>query len=325
MTPLLQVSGLGVRFPVGDWPRRRWLRALHDVSLTVRAGEVVALVGESGSGKSTLARAIAGLLPEASGSVRIEGVEALRGPGARDARRRLQMVFQDPYAAINPAHPAGHGVARALLLRGRATPDTVSAEVARAFAAVGLGADLAQRAPQSLSGGQRQRVAIARALAAAPDVLLADEPTSMLDVSLRAEVLDLIAEQARAHGRAVVLVTHDLASAWRVADRAVVLYAGQVVEDGPSSEVLARPRHPYARLLVAAARRDTPLSEALPARPGRAIVIDPRPGCAFAGRCPHALPACHAHAPETVRVAEAPPHVVRCPLPGMTGPNGVST
>jgi peptide/nickel transport system ATP-binding protein len=263
VTPLLQVEGLGVRFPLGSWPRRRWLRALHAVTLSVAPGEVVALVGASGSGKSTLARAIAGLVPEATGSVRLDGTELLHG-GDAEAARRIQMVFQDPYASINPAHPAGHGVARALLLKGRATPSSVRAAVASAFEAVGLGADLAARAPQSLSGGQRQRVAIARALAAEPDLLLADEPTSMLDVSLRAEVLDLIVRHARAGGRGVVLVTHDLASAWRVADRAVVLCAGEVMEDGPADEVLVRPQHPYTQRLVAAARRDTRLDTPLP-------------------------------------------------------------
>ncbi len=314
MTALLQVAGLGVRFGVGAWPRRQTLRALHDVSLTVEPGEVVAVVGESGSGKSTLARALAGLVPAHAGEATLAGEDLLRGPNARAARRRLQLVFQDPYASINPAHAAGHGVARALALHAGLSGAALQDAVAERFAAVGLGAELASRAPQSLSGGQRQRVAIARALAASPELLLADEPTSMLDVSLRADVLDLLAREATERRRGVVLVTHDLASAWRVANRAVVLYAGQVMEEGPAREVLAAPRHPYARLLVAAARRDTALSADLPASPGRAVVVDPPPGCPFAPRCPLATAACRSGDPPVVHVAAR--HAVRCLTPG---------
>ena len=318
MSALLEVRGVGARFAVGSWPRRRWLRALHDVGFQLARGEVLALVGESGSGKSTLARVVAGLVPAHAGSARLDGDDLLAGThAARAARRRVQMVFQDPYASINPAHPAGHGVARALLLQGRATRANVADHVAQAFTAVGLSADLAARAPQTLSGGQRQRVAIARALAASPDLLLADEPTSMLDVSLRADVLDLLAGQAHRHGRGVLLVTHDLASAWRVADRVVVLYAGQVMEEGPAAEVLARPRHPYAQLLVAAARRDDALDTDLPARPGRAQVVDPPAGCPFAARCPQVTPTCRSVDPPVVSLADR--HVVRCHLPLSSG------
>ena len=318
MSAMLQVTGVGAGFAIGVWPRRRWLRALHDVTFHLDRGEVLALVGESGSGKSTLARVLAGLVPANAGSARLEGAELLADtPAAHGARRRVQMVFQDPYASINPAHPAGHGVERALLLHGRATRADVADAVTQVFTEVGLAADLAARAPQSLSGGQRQRVAIARALAVSPELLLADEPTSMLDVSLRADILDLLAGQAHTHGRGLVLVTHDLASAWRVANRAVVLYAGQVMEEGPSAEVFARPRHPYTQLLVAAARRDTPIAVDLPARPGRAVVIDPPPGCPFAARCPHATTVCRAVDPPVVALSDR--HVVRCHLPSSPG------
>ena len=300
--PLLRVEGLGVRFSVGDWPRKKSLRALHDVSVRVDRGEVVALVGESGSGKSTLARALAGLVPAAAGRATLDGVD-LFAPAAPAVRaRRLQMIFQDPYASLNPAHPVGHAVLRPLRLRGLGAAD-VSAQVDAAFAAVGLSSALIGRLPQELSGGQRQRVAIARALVMEPALLLADEPTSMLDVSLRAGVLDLLARQATEHGRGLLLVTHDLASAWRVAHRAVVLYAGQLMEDGPAAEVLARPRHPYSRLLVAAARRDqADLRAPLPARPGRPIVIDPPPGCPFAPRCPLAEARCQREDPPLVEL-----------------------
>ena len=311
--PLLSVEGVGLRFPVGAWPRRRALRALHDVTFTVERGEVLALVGESGSGKSTLARVLARHLAPTAGRWRLDG-DAVLGPTTHAYRRRVQLVFQDPYASLNPVLPAGHGVARALLLHGHADRSGLDVAVAAALARVGLAADIAARMPGSRSGGQRQRVALARALAVRPDLLLADEPTSMLDVSLRADVLGLLEREAGEHGRGVVLVTHDLASAWRVATRAVVLYAGQVMEEGPAREVLGRPRHPYARLLVAAARRDTALRDPLPAASGRPIVVDPPPGCPFAPRCPLATDLCRAQDPPA-RVL-APRHVVRCHLEG---------
>lgn len=313
--PLLTVEQLGVRFPAAAWPRRQVLRAVHDVSFTVQRGEIVALVGESGSGKSTIGRAITRIQPIAAGRIALDGLPPF-GPGAGEAplawRRRIQLVFQDPFASINPVFPVGHAVARPLLLHGRATPGDVPARVAAAFDAVGLspGAEMAARHPHQLSGGQRQRVAIARALAPGPDLIVADEPTSMLDVSIRTDILQIF-KDLRASGGSVLLVTHDLASARLVADRVAVLYAGQLMELGPTAEVLAAPRHPYTRLLVAAASRGG-LRAPLPARPGAPRVVDPLPGCPFATRCPVATAACSAADPPFQRVG---PSEVRCVHP----------
>lgn len=315
-TPLLTVSGLGIRFPLGGWPRRRSLRAAHAVSFEVRAGEILALVGESGSGKSTIGRAIARLQPFEAGRITLHGEPALSaGPGDRatpmEWRRRVQLIFQDPFASLNPVFRVGHPVERALLLHGKAGPADVEAKVAETLARVGLSpaAELARRYPHEISGGQRQRVAIARALATEPELVIADEPTSMLDVSIRMDILRLF-DGIRAAGRSVVLITHDLASARLIADRAVVLYAGQVMEIGPANAVLAAPRHPYARLLAAAADRGGDLRAPLPAGSGTPPVVDPRPGCPFAARCPEVVPACHDQDAPDVQLG--PDHLTRC-------------
>ncbi|MFZ5475803.1 MAG: ABC transporter ATP-binding protein [Myxococcota bacterium] len=234
--PLLQTRGLCRRY--GD------VRALDDVSITVERGEVVALVGESGSGKSTLARCLVGMEAPDAGEIRFTGAPARR-------KRPVQMVFQDPFSALNPVHTVLHHVERPLVIRGVAD---ARGEALDLLASVGLGSEFARRRPHELSGGQRQRVVLARALAAEPELLVADEPTSMLDVSIRAGVLDLLATLAVDRGLGILLVTHDLASARAVADRIVVLYGGRVVEEGPAERVIANPGHPYTRRLLAAAR-----------------------------------------------------------------------
>ncbi|MES2640616.1 MAG: ABC transporter ATP-binding protein [Myxococcota bacterium] len=328
LPPLLTVEGLGIRFPVGSWPRRRTLRAAHDVSFTVRAGEIVALVGESGSGKTTIGRALARLLPMHAGRVTLHGTppepDMGLGPGVPAAslawRRRVQLIFQDPFASLNPVFPVGHPVARALRIHGRATAANVDARVVAALEAVGLepAAELAARYPHQLSGGQRQRVSIARALATEPDLVIADEPTSMLDVSIRMDILRLFTGLRDGGRRSVLLITHDLASARLVADRVVVLYAGQVMEAGPAATVFGAPRHPYARLLAAAALRGGGLHAPLPAGVGAPPVLDPGPGCPFAARCPDVVDRCRRE--DAPAVLLGPDHVVRCHLPASTRP-----
>ena len=317
MIPLLAVEGLGVRFTLDGWPKRRTLRAVHDVSFEVRRGEIVALVGESGSGKSTIGRAIARLIQASAGAVKLDGVDVLASePKAASLayRSRVQLIFQDPFASLNPVHTIGHPIERALLVHKRAGPDNVQARVETALASVGLEppGEMSRRFPFALSGGQRQRAAIARALVVEPDLIIADEPTSMLDVSIRMDVLRLFQRLRDTEGRSVVLITHDLASARIVSDRVVVLYAGQVMEAGPADDVLARPRHPYAKLLAAAALRGGGLRAPLPANPGSAPVIDPGPGCPFAARCLSVVPTCRTVDPPSVTVA--PDHSVRCHL-----------
>jgi peptide/nickel transport system ATP-binding protein len=290
-----------VRFPApGRGLRARTLHAVRDVSLDVARGEIVALVGESGSGKSTIARAIARLVPVASGAIAPDGEDAR--PGRRPSRawrRRVQMIFQDPFGSLNPVHDIAHHLIRPLRLHG--TRATEAREAARALLEeVGLrpAADYLDKHPHALSGGQRQRVAIARALAPRPDLLLADEPTSMLDVSLRVEVLRLLRRLRDERGLTQILITHDLAAARFTADRIVVLYAGQVMEDAPAGALLDAPLHPYTRLLVAAIpRAGASLFTPLPARPGAPPNIDPPPGCPFAARCPEVHDRCRAERP----------------------------
>jgi peptide/nickel transport system ATP-binding protein len=299
MTALLQVSGVTKRFSDGR-------AVVDDVSFAVAPGEVVALVGESGSGKSTLARILCGLLRADSGAVLVDGAP-LRRVGTA-----VQMVFQDPFASLNPAHTIEHHLRRPLSLRRRQTAAGLRAGVTHLLEAVGLPAELAERHPHALSGGQRQRVAIARALAAAPRVILADEPTSMLDVSTRLGILTLLRQLATERQLAILLITHDLPSAAAVAERVLTLYAGRLVESGPTATVLRAPAHPYTRLLLTSAPRGERLAPSSVA-PSRAAPEAQPAGCPFVARCPHALPACHLTPPRERPVAGADHHV-RCHL-----------
>jgi oligopeptide/dipeptide ABC transporter ATP-binding protein len=223
------------------------------------------------------------------------------------------MVFQDPFASLNPAHTVAHHVERPLRIHGRATD--AAARTRELLEQVGLSPSLATRYPGELSGGQRQRVAIARALAVEPDLLVADEPTSMLDVSLRAGILDLLARERETRGLACLLITHDLGAARAAADRVLVFYAGTLVEEGPTEALLAAPAHPYTALLVAAARPGD-VRAPLAARPGAPPCLDPPPGCPFAARCLDATARCVTEAP--VRQAVGPGRAVRCHHPHIT-------
>ncbi len=294
----------------GFWPSRR--RILDGVSLEVAAGEVVALVGESGSGKSTLGRVVAGLLQAESGHVLIDGQ-----PRRAGCDRRVQLVFQDPFASLNPVHTVAHHIERPLALHTKLSAAERTTRSGELLTSVGLDAALLTRRPHALSGGQRQRVAIARALAADPEIIVADEPTSMLDVSTRAGVLALLRKLADDRRLAILFITHDLASAAAVANRVLVLYAGRLVEAGPTATVLSAPAHPYTRLLLAAAPRsgDGPIREADAPELAEAAPAEAAPapeGCPFAPRCPHVLARCRRLLPEP-RVLGAD-HVVRCHL-----------
>jgi peptide/nickel transport system ATP-binding protein len=229
-TAILTVKQLGKRFGSHQ--------VLEDVSFEVGRGEAIALVGESGSGKSTAARIIAGLTPPTAGTVSASGA--------------VQMIFQDPFASLNPVHTIGYHLARPLVRHRIATGKAALARVHELLDAVGLGpaAEVAAKHPHQLSGGQRQRVAIARALAARPDLIVADEPTSMLDASIRIGVLNLLRDLKEQHGIAILLITHDLGSARYLADRTVVLLRGRVVEAGPTSALLAAPQHSYTQRLI---------------------------------------------------------------------------
>jgi oligopeptide/dipeptide ABC transporter ATP-binding protein len=299
--PLLRAERLSRHFRIGSAVSRKTLHAIDDASFTVGEREIVAVAGESGCGKSALARVLAKIYKPTSGEVYFQGtpLSAIR---SRQDRLRysglVPMVFQDPFSSINPVFRVSHGVLRALKLhRPELTKQQRTAEAVRVFDAVGLnpGAEVLQRYPHELSGGQRQRVGFAQALAMRPKLILADEPVSMLDVSIRIGLLNVMAKLRDTEGVSVLYITHDLASARYVADRLVIMYAGHIVETGPAEDVLSRPRHPYTELLLAAVPDPrAPLrvgAETDPGEPPR--VIDPTPGCRFRWRCPLAVDECH--------------------------------
>ncbi|ERH23441.1 putative phosphonate C-P lyase system protein PhnK [Actinomyces johnsonii F0542] len=254
--PILEVEGLRKDFPAGGLLSRRTIRALDGVDLTLHRGEILALVGRTGSGKSTLARVIARLEAPASGRLLLEGRDVLAEEprrASRSYRRRVQMVFQDPFASLNPAHTVGHALGRALTVHRSAFDRAdIAAEAAELLDAVGLEPELLGARPHELSGGQRQRVAIARALACEPEVLVADEPTSMLDAPLCAGILDLLLRLRRERDLSILYITHDLASARYLADTTAVLQAGRLVETGLTAELMEHPTHPCTRLLLSA-------------------------------------------------------------------------
>jgi peptide/nickel transport system permease protein len=251
--PVLEVRGLCKTYRVRAGLRDRAVPAVVGVSFALRRGEVLALVGESGCGKSTTARMIARLVAPSGGEIRLDGRDVLAAEPrvSRAYRGRVQMVFQDPFASLNPLHTVAYHLARPLLLHGRCAPGRpLDAAIAALLEAVGLAPEHARRLPHQLSGGQRQRVAIARALAPEPAVLIADEPTSMLDQSVRGEVLQLLQDLGRERGLATLHITHDLAVARAVADRVAVMNAGAIVETAPTRTLFATPAHPYTRLLL---------------------------------------------------------------------------
>ena len=304
----LEVQGLGKSFPLrGTGIRRDVLNAVSDVSFTLRPGCVTALVGESGSGKSTVARLLVRLYDPTRGSILFEGTDVTRERRRRDVlgyRSQVQMIFQDPFGSLNPVKTVRHHLARPLRIHGLATRQDVEARVLALLEQVGLVPPdkVADKYPHELSGGQRQRVAIARALAVQPTVVIADEPTSMLDVSIRIGILNLMADLKEKHGLAFLYVTHDLASARYVADTVLVMYAGQIVEQGPSERVLQSPLHPYTQLLLASVPDPAvPVRERIEVRKGVAsAAVDPPAGCRFVERCPLRIGICSEITPDLI-------------------------
>jgi len=301
MTPLLETRNLSRHFKVGSKLfSHQMLHAVDDVSLTINEREIVALVGESGSGKSTMARLLAQVYTPTTGQITFQGKDLtqLRGRGERlQYRSDVPMVFQDPFASLNPVYKVSHGIKRGLKLhrpeldaRGR------HEELLRVVSAVGLKPpeEIIERYPYELSGGQRQRIGFAQALAYRPKLILADEPVSMLDVSIRIGLLNVMAKMRDEEGVSILYITHDIASARYISDRVMVMYGGHVVESGPTETVLADPQHPYTQLLLSAVPDPrAPLeitTEAAKAEPP--AVIDPKPGCRFRARCPIAVDEC---------------------------------
>ena len=245
--PLLSVERLSVVYP-GPRP----VTAVADCSIEIGRGEVFALVGESGSGKSTLARAVAGLVRPSHGRIALDGtaLEGLRGQAARTARRRIQMVFQDPEASLNPYHRIGTSLAEPLRVRGMRDEPAIAARVAELLAMVRIDPALLDRRPRALSGGQKQRVAIARALAMEPDLLIADEALSALDVSTQAAVGALLRELCERLSLAILFISHDLLMVRHLANRVAIMRGGQILEQGDCTTVLDAPAHRYTRLLL---------------------------------------------------------------------------
>ena len=315
--PVLQTDNLSKQFRIGSGLHRKSLHAVDDVSLSIGRREIVALAGESGSGKSTIARLLAGIYQPTSGEVFFEGRKLSDIRSRADVlayRSDVPMVFQDPFASINPVFRVSHGIMRSLKLhRTELSADERLAEAERVFEIVGLSpaAEVLGRYPHELSGGQRQRVGFAQALAMRPKLILADEPVSMLDVSIRIGLLNLMARLRDEQGVSILYITHDLASARYVADRLVVMYAGHVAEQGPVEEVLHNPRHPYTQLLLSAVPDPkASLAEGTVDRGEPPRVINPTPGCRFRWRCPLAIDICHSVTPPLAELS--PGHDAAC-------------
>jgi peptide/nickel transport system ATP-binding protein len=315
----LEVRGLTKHFPSGDGVTGRgsFVHAVDDVSFALRPGTITALVGESGSGKSTVARLLARLYKPTSGLVLFEGKDvagAKRRSAVLHYRSVVQMIFQDPFDSLNPVKSVRHHIERPLKIHGNHSRRGIELRVFELLDAVGLvpPEKYADKYPHELSGGQRQRVAIARALAANPSVLIADEPTSMLDVSIRVGILNLMSDLQRDLNFAVLLITHDLASARYIADTVLVMYAGQIVEQGPAEQVLQSPLHPYTRLLLASVPDpDRAVREPMVAHEGHgSAAVDPGEGCRFVTRCPLRIGVCSEKTPELV--AARPWQSARC-------------
>ena len=326
--PLLEAVHLRKVFPLGRklFGPAQGVKAVEDVSLALRPGRSTALVGESGSGKTTVARLLAQMYSPTGGSIRFDG-KVIRGRGGRaqrNYRRYVQLIFQDPFSSLNPIHQVRYHLSRPLRLHGHARNATEETRLVMALLErVNLvpAEQFIDKYPHQLSGGQRQRVAIARALAAKPTVLLADEPVSMLDVSIRLDVLNLLNRLKEEDRLALLYITHDIASARYFADETLVMYAGQMVEGGPSETVIQQPKHPYTQLLLRAAPNPDRSSSAdqnassLPETRGEPpSLINPPTGCRFHPRCPFAMPICRQQVPPRTNLDEG--HWTHCFLYG---------
>jgi oligopeptide transport system ATP-binding protein len=307
---LLEVRDLFMHFPIKsgiliDREIGR-VRAVDGVDLSVKAGETLGLVGESGSGKSTLCRAILQLLKPTSGSVRFDGREivGLKSRAMRPVRRDMQMIFQDPYASLNPRHRVGHIVGDPLRLHGLASGDELKRSVNELLERVGLSPEHYNRYPHEFSGGQRQRIGIARALALRPRLIIADEPVSALDVSIQAQIINLLEDLQDEFKLTYVFVAHDLGVIRHVSDRIAVMYLGKIVELGPADAVFSNPIHPYTLSLLAA----LPIPDPKLNRAREPLVLEgdlpspanPPSGCRFHTRCPYATEICSEVEPELV-------------------------
>ncbi len=302
--PLLDVRGLVKSYATGEglFSRGPAVRAVDGVDLTVGKGEIVGLVGESGSGKTTLGRAILRLVEPDAGQVTFDGIDvrALKARPMRQLRRRMQIVFQDPAAALNPRMKVKTLVGEPLKIHGVASGAALDARVGELLEEVGLDRDAAGRYPHEFSGGQKQRIGIARALGLRPDFVVCDEPVAALDMSVQAQIVNLLAELQRRHGIAYLFIAHDLAVVGHLCDRIAVMYLGRIVEEAPAPALRERPLHPYTQALFAAVPPPDPeRARALRAPlPGEIpSPLDVPPGCRFHPRCPLAVARCRTEEP----------------------------
>jgi oligopeptide/dipeptide ABC transporter ATP-binding protein len=310
---ILRVEDLAKEYRVRVGGRRAVLHAVDGVSFDIQRGETVALVGESGSGKSTTALCILRLEEPTRGRVLFDGEDltAQNVRGLRPLRRRIQIVFQDPTESLNPRRSVEDTLREPVEKHGLATGRAARTRVAELLELVGLTPDHARRYPHQLSGGQRQRVCIARSLATEPALLVLDEPTSALDVSVQAQILNLLNDLQREIGLTYLFITHDLGVVRHLADRVLVMYAGQIVEEAPTATLFDKPLHPYTRALLDSVPVDSPAERRVRTVPkGEPYSpLDPPQGCRFAGRCPWAAAECEA--PLELAAADAE-HLVRC-------------
>jgi oligopeptide/dipeptide ABC transporter ATP-binding protein len=312
-TPLVEIAGLVKRYPVRKGLLAREVGQVHaveDVSFSIGRNEVLGLAGESGSGKSTIGRMLLRLIEPTAGRILFEGddVGRMDARALQAFRRRAQIIFQDPFASLDPLMSVGESIAEPLRIQGLARGSEVEDRVAALLDSVSLPRDFAKRRPDALSGGQRQRVVIARALSVDPAFIVADEPVSALDVSIQAQILALLETLKSGRSLSMLFISHDIAVMEYVSDRIAVLYLGHLMEIGPSADVVASPRHPYTEALVSA----------VPGAGGRRIVLEgdvpnamaPPSGCVFRTRCPYALAECAVSVPPLREVA--PGHFKAC-------------
>ncbi len=313
---VLEVSGLTKHFPLGGGFLQRSkgaVQAVSDVSFSVSGGETLAIVGESGCGKSTTGRALLRLLEPTSGTIKLDGEDISTIPPYRlqALRRNMQMVFQDPFGSLNPRMTVRETLLEPLLLHGIASGTRATETVNKLLVRVGLAPHHADRYPHEFSGGQRQRICIARAISTRPRLIVCDEPVSALDVSVQAQIVNLMQDLQRDFGMAYVFISHDLSVVRHIADRVAVMYLGRIVEEAPAETLFADPRHPYTRALIQAAPRPVPGLRAATEPPkGEApSALNPGPGCSFCTRCPLASDLCRNTRPEIGAVDGGPTRI----------------
>ena len=316
MTALLEVKNLVKVFPVrgGLFAEKRQLTAVAGVDLELYPGETLGLAGESGCGKSTVARLITGLIPPTQGSIRYAGKE-LAGMDRADLshfRRELQMIFQDPFSSLNPRMRVSEILSEPLVIHKIGTAQERRARVAWLMERVGLSADQLSRFPHEFSGGQRQRIGIARALAVSPKLIIADEPVSALDLSIQAQIINLLQEVKQELQLSFLFITHDLSVLRHLSDRIAIMYLGRIVETGYRDDVLERPLHPYTEALLSAIPSIDPEKRRrrVIARGELPSPLSPPPGCPFHTRCPYAEPVCAEDRPELLE--KEPGHGAAC-------------